>query len=252
MDVEVQRVNLSYEIDNTDPSLDVGFISSVFDVSYIATTYDVGFISPIFDVSYIATTYDISYINVTPTTIEIGIFLLKEYALDYISTGDRYSTNVGKNIGELGNFETALRYNFNRPLDETIGISDTSVKSVGSVHTDNFSAADQVDTLGFFKRVTDLGAVATETAITLAKLLTDSLYATDDIDGEASIEDDQNLVFFKSRTNHGNVFENNVKSVSTVRSDSGFVTDSGSLFGQDYVDNPFYFAEDYVGYSTTF
>ena len=306
MDAEIQKVSLSYEVGNTDPSLDVYKVDASFTTSYINPSFNVSFTVPTFDVAYTAATYDVRYVNLTPTTIEIGIFLLKETLFDFGFIADQQILYFGK------------------PLSETAAFSDSPAKNIGSARTDDFYVVDQIDTIGFSKSVADFGALATEirfdatklfsetatfsdeqlfsvgkglseipvtidvisffsgkilqdawsatdnnqltfrklpndeavftteTALALTKLLVSNIDVTDDIDGEASIEDDQNMLFFKSRTDNGYVSESNVKSFSTGNSDSASVTDSGSLYGQDYVDNLFYFAEDYVGYNATF
>lgn len=324
MDAEIQKVSLSYEVGNTDPSLDVYKVDASFTTSYINPSFNVSFTVPTFDVAYTAATYDVRYVNLTPTAIEIGIFLLKETLFDFGFIADQQILFVGKNLSDAVSFETTVRYDFGKPLSETAAFSDSPAKNVGSARTDDFFVVDQIDTIGFSKSVADFGALATEirfdatklfsetatfsdeqlfsvgkglseipvtidvisffsgkilqdvwsatdnnqltfgklpndeavftteTALALTKLLVSNIDVTDDIDGEASIEDDQNMLFFKSRTDNGYVSESNVKSFSTGNSDSASVTDSGSLYRQDYVDNPFYFAEDYVGYSTTF
>jgi hypothetical protein len=40
--------------------------------------------------------------------------------------------------------------------------------------------------------------------------------------------------------------------LTTVRINIGLVADSGQLLNQDYVDNPLYFADDYVGVKRIF
>jgi hypothetical protein len=324
MDAEIQKVSLSYEVGNTDPSLDVYKVDASFTTSYINPSFNVSFTVPTFDVAYTAATYDVIYVNLTPTTIEIGIFLLKESLFDFGFIADQHALSVGKSFSDAASFQTTIRYDFGKPLSETAAFSDSPAKNIGSARTDDFYVVDQIDTIGFSKVITDFGNLATEirfdttklldetstlsdeqlfsvskrlndisvttdvasffsgkrlqdawsatdnnqltfgklpndeavftteAALALTKLLVSNIDVTDDIDGEASIEDDQNKLFFKSCADNGYVSESNVKSFSTGNSDSASVTDSGSLYGQDYVDNPFYFAEDYVGYSTTF
>jgi hypothetical protein len=324
MDAEIQKVSLSYEVGNTDPSLDVYKVDASFTTSYINPSFNVSFTVPTFDVAYTAATYDVRYVNLTPTTIEIGIFLLKESLSDFGFITDQQTFFVGKNLSDAASFETTIKYDFGKVLTETAVSTDSPAKRTGSRLRDDLSAVESIDTIGVFKGVfdaanftfvtrfdttklllesptaldslaanfgkpivdnfagTDLplldigkniadiatsvdaqvltaGKVLSNTAdlsfsvaLDTTKLLTDNIFVTDDIDGEASIEDDQNMLFFKSRTDNGYVSESNVKSFGKGNSDSASVTDSGSLYGQDYVDNPFYFAEDYVGYSTTF
>jgi len=161
--------------------------------------------------------------------------------------------------------------------------------NVGKVFTDVSAASDVINTLG------------------LGKNLSDTVGFTDDVDGAASILDDQEMQFHKARThvasvsevferqvNYDRVFTNSsntsdstnmvtgkhiydipvasetlAKSLARLRSDSALLgdatvvspgkvvldltssTDTGSLRSQGYSDFT-YFAEDFVGASTTF
>lgn len=400
MDAEIQKVSLSYEVGSTDPSLDVYKVDASFTTSYINPSFNVSFTVPTFDVAYTAATYDVRYVNLTPATIEIGIFLLKEALSDFGFIADQHTLFVGKNLSDAASFETTIRYDFGKVLTETAVATDSPAKRTGNRLRDDLSAVESIDTIGVFKGVFDAanftfvtrfdttklllesptaldslaanfskplvdnfagadsplldigkniadiatgidaqvltaGKVLSNTAdlsfsvaLDTTKLLTDNIFVTDDIDGEASIEDDQNMLFTKTRTDigtfsdllsrtvnysrsfadssvssdstaigvtktlanaaafldvvtvdlvytrsfsnsaawqddvslgistvltdNGYAIESAVKSFDKGNSDSASVTDSGSLYGQDYVDNPFYFAEDYVGYSTTF
>lgn len=400
MDAEIQKVSLSYEVGSTDPSLDVYKVDASFTTSYINPSFNVSFTAATFDVAYVAASYDVRYVNITPTTIEVGLFILREMLYDFGFITDQQTFFVGKNLSDAASFETTIRYDFGKPLSETAVSTDSPAKRTGSRLRDDFSVVESIDTIDVLKGVFDAanftfvtrfdttklllesptaldslaanfskpivdnfagadspllntgknvvdiatstdaqvltaGKVLSDTAdlsfsvaLDTTKLLTDNIFVTDDIDGEASIEDDQNMLFTKTRTDigtfsdllsravnysrgfadssvssdstaigvtktlanaaaflddvtvnttynrslsnsaawqddvslgmstvltdNGYVFESNVKSFGKGNSDSASVTDSGSLYGQDYVDNPFYFAEDYVGYSTTF
>jgi len=74
---------------------------------------------------------------------------------------------------------------------------------------------------------------------------------TDDVNG-AAVGDDQTLQVFKNFTNLGLLTDEIVFSVDKPLSDSGDISDSGLVFAQNYVDNPQYFASDYVGQSQSF
>ena len=60
------------------------------------------------------------------------------------------------------------------------------------------------------------------------------------------------VLFATNVSDNGYATDSNVKSTGVTLSESASFSDSGSLYGQDYVDNLFYFAEDYVGFSRTF
>lgn len=117
----------------------------------------------------------------------------------------------------------------------------------------------------------DLGFFTDDNVVSITKFLNDQTFVTDDLDGEASAEDDQEIAFVKTRTDigvvsdtfdrtvtylrdfteNGSATEFAVKLTTKFRSDSAAVSDSGDLRSQGYCDFT-YFAEDYVGASRAF
>lgn len=103
------------------------------------------------------------------------------------------------------------------------------------------------------KNINDTTLFTDQTFTAYLKAINDNLYVTDDLDGESSIEDDQEIQFFKVRTDVARATETFALSMSFNRafSNTASSTDAGSLRNQGYADFTF-FAEDYVGASRTF
>ena len=74
----------------------------------------------------------------------------------------------------------------------------------------------------------------------------DASNATDDVDGLASILDDQEISFQKTNNNTLFVAESDVLGTGKVFGDAASFADAGSLRSQGFADFT-YFAEDYVG-----
>ena len=74
---------------------------------------------------------------------------------------------------------------------------------------------------------------------------------TDDVDGEATAEDDQDMTFVKVRSNLATVSESLVMLKTKILGDSSAFSDSGTIRSQGYCAFD-YFAEDYVGDIRTF
>jgi hypothetical protein len=161
-------------------------------------------------------------------------------------------------------------------------------KLLGKALQDNSSATD-APSKGVSKAATDAGSGSDSNAKTVGKNITDQLFSTDDING-AGADDDQNISFFKVLSNPAFAIENIVLLAAFLRSfsntatatdlpvllagkvsaDSGEASDAqvklstmgksdtiaagsaGTVLNQDYVDNAFYFADDYVGVKRTF
>jgi hypothetical protein len=124
---------------------------------------------------------------------------------------------------------------FTKNLNDTPVLTDDEVFAVGKL-LQNTSAVLEAHALGH------------------SKTLTSSVSFTDDLDGTASILDDQELAVFKQRTNIASAADLFSRQVGYSRafSDSSSTTDTGLLLKQGYTDAPYYFAEDYVGSSHSF
>ena len=83
-----------------------------------------------------------------------------------------------------------------------------------------------------------------------AKIISDTVSGTDDVNG-ASAGDDQTMSFFKTIANTANISDSVINSPHKIIGNSCAIADSGSHRGQGYCDFT-YFNEDYVGFSGTF
>jgi hypothetical protein len=161
-------------------------------------------------------------------------------------------------------------------------------KLLGKALQDNPSASD-APSKAITKPATDAATGSDSNAKTVGKNITDQLFSTDDING-AGADDDQNISFFKVLSNPSFAVDNivllaaflrsfsntasatdapvllagkvsadtseasdsDVKLTGLGKSDTISSTDAGYALNQDYVDNAFYFADDYVGTKRTF
>ncbi len=186
--------------------------------------------------------------NRVVSAVIVGIFLLSRRFTNIASTSDSLSVFLSKIFG------------------------DSSIARDSVSKEPNISKADT-------------GLASSETYISTSKVLTDTVYVTDDVGGQATIDDDQNMSFFKNISNlslAADTFDRtfiasrSFSETSTISDSSSISTDkpvsealtstdlfsyladkysydtlsaadSGEGLKQDYVDNGFYFAEDYVG-----
>jgi hypothetical protein len=85
--------------------------------------------------------------------------------------------------------------------DVVAGVGDQAFVFTKKVREDVFSVGDQIDTFAVGKALSDQPAAFDSiTSFGTEKELQDSLFVTDDVDGEASILDDQEIQFVKQRT----------------------------------------------------
>jgi hypothetical protein len=130
---------------------------------------------------------------------------------------------------------------FVKARSEVAYVAESTAFSYGKPLSDSFAAAE-AHTYSFGKISADT-AVSTE-ALSYAggKSLTDSSAVT-----EATV-----IAFTRPLSDGSSAAEADVKSFGKSSSDSASSSDSGTLLNQDYVDNPYYFADDYVGAKRTF
>lgn len=130
--------------------------------------------------------------------------------------------------------------------------SATDIRSMSSFKTQNdpVSSSD-VRSLFSYKSVSENGYASDVRIFSIVKSLFDTTTFTDDLDGAASLLDEQNMVFFKQRTEQVSATDQRLSSFSKPTSDSASVSSSGILVMQGYCDMS-YFASDYVGESRTF
>lgn len=220
------------------------------------------------------------------------INLLKQVSDSGALTDDEVISII-KGLSETPAVAEAHIFAFTKPLTDSGAITDAQTLTSLKALTEAPSATD-VDVIDFTKiagddtdydycdlsyfaedyvegdRV-DRAFVAETNVIDMTKFLSDQVFATDDLDGEASAEDDQEISFVKTRTEianvtdlfdrdvnysrefseNGSVGQSAVKLTTKIESDSGAVSDSGNLRSQGYCDFT-YFAEDYVGASRAF
>jgi hypothetical protein len=170
----------------------------------------------------------------------------------------------------LANALDALAKLFSKALQDNAGASDADSKAITKPATDGSQALDAA-------------------ALALGKTIADTVGATDDVNG-IDVDDDQNIIFFKVTSNSSSVADVLVRVAAYLRSfsnsanvgdvaaltfgrpvsDTGTMSDAevkfaglgkadtmaagdaGELLNQDYVDNPNYFLDDYVGVKRTF
>ena len=261
---------------------------------------------------------------------------------------DSDSKAVGKQLSDSGEVNEQTSINYGKSQQDASEASESVSKDIAArigddtdqdYVTDGYFFEDYIEgprteildivdllAASLSKPFSDGGEASDTFARTVAysRSPSDSVGVTDDIDGEAGVDDDQNIQFWKNRTDQANASEtvgkdfvtsrsdtsnaaeakilqfakpvsdgseasdaeirsigkpisdsgeaaeakilafaaiktdstdaaeNAIKSVGKIRSDSATSSDSGTLLNQDYVDNPNYFADDYVGAKRAF
>jgi hypothetical protein len=198
------------------------------------------------------------------------------YALTILDKVGGVSLSRGKFLEFLELFETpvandAQALSFFKSVTDNATVVENIAAAFAAAKADTAATSDQAlltfsKTLADIATATDLMArsfsrpgvtdatTATDVQLNhINKHAFDTATATDDLDGAASAEDDQEMQFTKTRTDAASVTDVLVRLLTIVRalSDTASITDTGLLRSQGYTTDFSYFLEDYVGVSRT-
>ena len=124
-------------------------------------------------------------------------------------------------------------------------------KAIAAINFRKAVAKIQLGIFIFFKFFTENIGVADSAPKSFHKFINENFTATDDLDGEATAQDDQEITFFKVRSDLAAMTDTVTIAQGKLLGDTSALTDSGSYRGQGYCAFD-YFESDYVGYSGTF
>lgn len=184
--------------------------------------------------------------------IKLGLFQLVRLFSDVATATEAKVLAFVKSLSESPIASDTTSLDVTKAESDTYTASDSNIIQFGKVEADSFSTSDQIDTLGIGKGLSETPVLTEAQVFDITKLLTDNIGVTDDFDGIAVPDDDQTIQFVKVLTESSSTSDSDVKLIGKVHSDSASSSDSGSLLNQGYVDNPYYFADDYVGAKRTF
>lgn len=138
--------------------------------------------------------------------------------VDHITLTDVFSLLItyGRNLTEEPALTDAYVYTITKPFTEAMGGTDLSVLLLTKPFSDSFGATDS-DTLSFAKGVTETPALTDARIFDFTKVISEQLFSTDDLDGEASAEDDQEIQFVKTRSDSSALTDNFSKTVTFSR-----------------------------------
>ena len=148
---------------------------------------------------------------------------------------------------------------YNREFADAATVSESHAITFTRPVSDAFTASESLDrTASYNREFADSGLLSDDQAITTGKALADSYQVSDvastvvqynrDIEDSSQASESVAISFaIGSIADLLQVAESLAKVLQKGESDTLAGSDSGTLLNQDYVDNPFYFADDYVG-----
>jgi len=183
--------------------------------------------------------------------IKFGNFLIFRFFFEALGLSDSESKAIGKSLGDTSSAADLAVTGLGKSQSDQAATADSSIVGFASVQSDSSQTSDQIDTLNLSKVFKDSSVFSEVQNMNFHKFIEEATGVTDDLDGEATTDDDQEMTFVKVRSNLATMTDtiNIVK--GKLFSDVSALTDSGSLRNQGYVEFS-YFESDYVGDSRTF
>ena len=168
------------------------------------------------------------------------------------AVSEAFFQNVGKQFSEATALQDDIIRDASKNTSEIIGVGETYSGHFETTRADTGLVADAL--VNSFSKTfadsivlnDDLGA-----SIVYERDFYNTANVTDDVDGLASILDDQEISFVKTNNNTLFVAETDVLGVGKVLEETTSFADAGSLVSQGYCDLS-YFDSDYVGAIRTF
>lgn len=180
------------------------------------------------------------------------------------------SKTLSRSVGDSSTAVDALARAAGKQITDTAAAQENAARAVGKITTDGIETTE-ILLRQFGATRADTGFITDAHRRSHSKVLADSLFfsdtlvpaivfersfqntanVTDDVDGLASILDDQEISFVKTNNNTLFVAETDVLEMGKVFEETASFADAGSLTSQGYCDLS-YFASDYVGAVRTF
>ena len=131
-------------------------------------------------------------------TITKGLFLKILELADSFGASEAIAKAFGRPVSDSASASELKVLEVGKSLTDTSSASEDKSLDVGKSLADSSSVAEAIDQFDFGKNPSDTSIASESHRIDITKLLTDTAFVTDDLDGETSIEDDQEMQFFKS------------------------------------------------------
>lgn len=137
---------------------------------------------------------------------------------------EELSLDFLKEIENVASLSESLNTTFEKVLDHSANADESIAFTAQKVLFDTFNSIDTIDSIAFEKDLNHVSQASDEVlSFDTVKNFSDSFFVTDDVDGEASILDDQEVFFTKAKTDISFVSENSELNIEKILEDSSLV-----------------------------
>ena len=183
--------------------------------------------------------------------INLGDFIIFRFFFETLGLSDSKSKSLGKSLSDSQTVSDSSVTGLGKSESDQTGTTDSSIFNISSVQSDLGQLSDDIDNFVIGKPLQDSSVTSEVQNMNFHKFVEEATGVTDDLDGEATTNDDQEMTFVKVRSNLATMVDSFAHSTGRGLSDTIGSSDSGSLRGQGYCAFD-YFEADYVGYTQSF
>jgi len=184
-------------------------------------------------------------------SIKVGDFLIFRFFFEVLGLSDVQVKSISKSLSDSQAVTDLATQSVGKTLSDNSVTADSAALDIGTVQADSGLTSDQIDTFAVGKALQDNSSASENQTMGFHKFIDELAGVTDDLDGEASAEDDQEMTFTKVTSDLSTLSDSFAYSSMSAVSDTIGPNDTGSLRSQGYCAFD-YFSEDYVGASRTF
>lgn len=243
MSFEITKKDPKGTVSNTDLTVrDITYVDGSFTLSSVNLAADTAYSNLNARLTYTSGAFALSYVNIAPADITLGNYLLSLTFSDAALAIDTVVVGISKQLSDAAGVNDIYSLQFGRNLADAAAIEDSTTLETTKTLQSAAAANDAIGPIGVGKNPNE--------SLQWADVLVKS-FGTPRYDS-FNLSDSPLLSISKLVVDSGAVADSDVKSIGKSNNDLASITDAGSLFWQDYVDNPLYFAQDYVGDRQTF
>lgn len=243
MSFEITKKDPKGTVSNTDlTARDITYVDGSFTLSNVNLAADTAYSNLNARLAYISGAFALSYVNIAPADITLGNYLLSLRFSDAALAVDAVVVGISKQLFDTANVSDVYSLQSSKNLADVAATNDNANFETNKALQSTAAANDAIGPFEAGKNFNE----SLQWVDVLVKSSNTPRYDS------FNVSDSPLLGISKLVVDSGAVTDSDVKSVIKSNNDLASITDAGSLFWQDYVDNPIYFAQDYVGDRQTF
>ena len=159
----------------------------------------------------------------------IGLFVRFREFFDSFFASDLATLEVGKALNDAADLSDQQRLEVDKVLPDSLDSTDNIIFNTAKGFSEQ-SVLSDVSTYAFNKETSSLANFSENFQFDISKVIFDTVFSTDDLDGEASLEDESIILFNKERNELLFIGSETIKELSKDFANSSNIDDLTVLF----------------------